>query len=135
LEKLFIIKSGDYNEYGYFGFGLQPEIHSIIRQFVDEKIQKNDKALVYSNLIEKFYGELKSDLESDTIYDSKVIDKLKHVKKFLKVFKNFDNKSEQTKFKQSQLYAYLAQIYENVFINHGYAIKYYQKAVEYFKKV
>ena len=64
-----------------------------------------------------------------------MIDKLRHVKKFLKVFKNFENKSEQTKFKQSQLYAYLAHIYENVFINHGYAIKYYQKAVEYFKKV
>ena len=135
LEKCFLIKSGDYNEYESFGFSLHPDVHSIIRHFVEEKIEKNIKTLIYSNLIEKFCGEIKADLELDRMYDSNSIDKLKHIKKFLKLFKDCDNKSEQTKFKQAQIHEYLAQLYENIFLNNEYALKYYLKAVEYFKKV
>ena len=135
LENLLLIKCGDTNEYDNFGFSIHPSIYSIIRQFVEEKIENDAKKSIFSNLLDKFWGEIKIDLDLDQVYDSRSIDKLRHIKKFLKFFKDCKNKTEQIMYKEAQIHAYLAQLYENIFINHEYALKYYLKAAEYLKKV
>jgi hypothetical protein len=68
LENLLLIKCGDTNEYNY-GFSIHPSIYSIIRQFVEEKIENDAKKSIFSNLLEKFWGEIKIDLELDQVYD------------------------------------------------------------------
>ena len=116
-------------------FRVHADLHASIRQFVDERLDVDEKQRVYTSLIDKFYGEIQMDLALDTVYDSKTIDKLRHIKRFLKIFKDFEKKSDQVRHKEAQIHAYLAQLYENIFINHEYALKYYMKAVENFKKV
>ena len=64
-------------------------------QFVEEKIENDAKKSIFSNLLDKFWGEIKIDLDLDQVYDSRSIDKLRHIKKFLKFFKDCKNKTEQ----------------------------------------
>ena len=133
FKKICLIISDENEECA--SFRIHADLHSTMRQFVDERLEVEEKTQVYSNLINKFYGEMQTDLALDTVYDSNAIDKLRHMKKFLKIFKNFELKSDQVKCKEAQIHAYLAQLYENIFINHEYALNYYLKAVENFKKV